>query len=269
MPSIGPGYKPPSPFTKLGQQPLTALNPPPAATPGVTPPPQQPGYDQTGGYGGYQAPQVDYSALLQSLLAPLQAEAAGMSKADAAALRAAQQRAVIQFGSSLEGADPGLVGAGFGKAIDQRTLGLAQKNTAAGLSISSRLGTAHQDAVNQIRNTLAARGLLRSGETGYQLGREQTAYTQSQYDSRQKILDYLAGIQSAFQTAEQQRQWALAMQAAQSAQSMPFYPPPQPVYGPPPPGYQQPQAPQPQQASNPLISAGLQRLAGGGPGLLR
>ncbi len=183
-----------------------------------------------GGYGspGYQMPSVDYGALLQSLLGPMQAQARSMTAADAAALKAQQQRAVIQFGegiSGANGAETSLLGSGFNHAIDAHTLQLARENTSAGLSVLARLNAAHTDAVRNIRNSLAARGILQSGETGFQTGREQTASLQAQYDARAKVLDYLAGVQAAFAQAEQQRQWALAQAAMSAAASMPFFPP--------------------------------------------
>jgi hypothetical protein len=214
MANVIPGggtYKPP--FNPLITQAASTIQNP--AAPSLAAPAAAP--------AAYQPP--DYQSLISSMLAPLQQQSAAMTAADKASLRAQQQRAIIQFGASLDGTDPSLVGPGFAKAIDQHTLELARKNTESGLSVQARLGQAHTDAVSQIRNSLAARGLLRSGATGYQLGREQTNYTRSQYDARQQVLDYLSGIQSAFAQAEQQRQWALAMAAMQSAQQIPFYPP--------------------------------------------
>ncbi len=179
------------------------------------------------GGGGYSMPSVDYAGLLQSMLGPLRSQAASMAAADAAALKAQQRRAVIQFGEAINptGNDVSLLGSGFDKAINAETLRLAKENTTSGLSVLARLNQAHSDAVLNIRNSLAARGILQSGETGYQMGREQTASLRSQYDARQQVLDYLAGIQSAFAQAEQQRQWALAQAAMSAAASIPFVPP--------------------------------------------
>ncbi|HEY5990915.1 MAG TPA: hypothetical protein VIV12_31645 [Streptosporangiaceae bacterium] len=271
MPAIGPGYVRPSPFAKLGQTPgttspiLTALGAPPPVTP--VGPPSAPGagyYDYGAqGYGptgpAYTPPAVDYASLIQSMLAPLQQEAKGMTAADKAALLAQQRRAIIQFGEAIPGSNVG-----------KEALGSALQNTRAGLSITARVNQAHLDAIRQLTNTLAARGLLRSGETGYQTGREQQAYGTAQYDARQKVLDYLSGIQSAYDQAQQQRQWALAQAAMSAAQSVPQYPVIPPSYGYPPP-YQtpgpqpQPQAPPPQPAPPAVPSYG----GTSGPGLIK
>ncbi|HEY5987785.1 MAG TPA: hypothetical protein VIV12_15630, partial [Streptosporangiaceae bacterium] len=220
----------------------------------------QQGYGPTG--PAYTPPVVDYAALIKSMLAPLQTEAAGMTAADKAALLAQQKRAIIQFGEQIPGTDVG-----------KEALGSALQNTQAGLSITARVNQAHQDAIRQLTNTLAARGLLRSGETGYQTGREHLAYGTAQYDARQKVLDYLSGIQSAYDQAQQQRQWALAQAAMQAAQSVPQYPvipPPmgggyQPPYQPP---YEPPQS-APQPAPQGIPSAPLPTPQYGGISLAR
>ena len=127
---------------------------------------------------------------------------------DTSTANAARARALIQFGQmpDLSGVQ-GLIGDLSG--LDPNTGTLAQQNTTAGLSTQARLSQANTDAIRRIKAVLGARGLFRSGETGYQLGREQTDYTRAQYDARQKLVDYLAGVQSALVQAERARQAAL------------------------------------------------------------
>lgn len=119
-----------------------------------------------------------------------------------------RQRAIGQFGlvPDFNNVDTSLLGPDFQQDVTPETLGLAQQNTAAGLSTAARITQAHQDAIRQIKNALAARGALRSGEAGFQLGREQQNFTQGTYDANQKLLDYLAGVAQAYAEAERQRQ---------------------------------------------------------------
>ena len=183
----------------------------PQASPGVVPVP------------GPGTSSADYAALLDRMMEGLRTEASAATKARQAAMGANLQRAVIQFGEVPAGVDS--------SAISGDTRSLAEKNTSSKLSTVARLNEAHSDAIEGIRNALAARGILSSGETGYQLGREDTAYGRSQSDARNQLLDYVAGLQSAFDEAERQQQWALAQAAMGAAASIPVYP----DYGYPPP----------------------------------
>ena len=56
-----------------------------------------------------------------------------------------------------------------------------------------------------IKNALAARGALRSGEAGFQLGEEQQRFATAQYDARQQLVDLLAGIEAGYANAQRQR----------------------------------------------------------------
>lgn len=87
---------------------------------------------------------------------------------------------------------------------------LAQENTAAGLSTESRLNTANDDAIRQIRAELNKRGLLNSGEAGFQLDRQNTGYRQAQSDATSKLLDYLNQYQQGYAQAQAQRAQGLA-----------------------------------------------------------
>lgn len=52
---------------------------------------------------------------------------------------------------------------------------------------------------------------------GHQLREQDLGHTQAQYDSRQKLLDYLSGISSAYARADYDRQRQLATGAGQAA----------------------------------------------------
>lgn len=143
-------------------------------------------------------------------LANMQAQSA----ADLAARNYAIQRALISFGE-VPG-DLNVPGLDLSGVLDDATRQLIAQNTTAGLSTTARLQQQDVQAQRSINNALAARDMAYSGETGFQLGREQQQYTQAQYDARQRLLDALLGYETNYAAAEQARQQAL-LQAAQQA----------------------------------------------------
>jgi hypothetical protein len=150
-------------------------------------------------------PPPDYASLIasdpgyQQLLADLTAQGI----ASQASRTAAQQRAAVQFGevpNGLSAAELGLTG--DLSALNDPTIAAAASNNP--YSTEARLSQTHTDALRSIMNSLAASGMLHSGEAGFQLNRENTNYGQGQYDATQKLLDYLSQVQSAFLTSQQQ-----------------------------------------------------------------
>jgi hypothetical protein len=196
--------------------------------------PADPGAPVTS-YGGITLPGLDYKPLIESDPFFLQATGdltkQGIQSAAQRAL--ARQRALIQFGSipdfGAAGMDLGLVGGDIQADITPETVTAAAANNEAGLSTTARIGKAHSDAVRQIQNALTARGLARSGETGYQLDQENQNYAIGTNDATGKLLDYLAGVQAAFTQGEADRANAKNAAAAQSAQTQatehPYYGP--------------------------------------------
>jgi hypothetical protein len=196
--------------------------------------PADPGAPVTS-YGGITLPGLDYKPLIESDPFFLQATGdltkQGIQSAAQRAL--ARQKALIQFGSipdfSKAGMDLGLVGGDIQADITPETVTAAAANNEAGLSTTARIGKAHSDAVRQIQNALTARGLARSGETGYQLDQENQNYAIGTNDATGKLLDYLAGVQAAFTQGEADRANAKNAAAAQSAQTQatehPYYGP--------------------------------------------
>ncbi len=151
-------------------------------------PPTAPAFSANDTAGG--APPAAFGDILGTLLAGIGGTGGGL---DPATAKAQAERAVIQYG-----AIPKNLGnlSNLSGAFGGDTQKLAQENTQSGLSILARINQAHADQQRYITNRLAAHGLLESGETGFQMGREQTNYAGAQQDSTTKLLDYLSGINS-------------------------------------------------------------------------
>jgi hypothetical protein len=158
----------------------------------------------------------DYASLIQNdpIFGQLKADLSANGIQDAAARAAAIQRGLIQFGEvpSFNGL-AGLNQDWLSSDVNDTTRQLAQQNTASGMSVVARQQKQYQDNIRSIKNALAARGALRSGETGYQLGEAQRGFDTAQFDARQELLDYIMGAQQGFLAAERQRQGQLAQGA--------------------------------------------------------
>lgn len=116
------------------------------------------------------------------------------------------QRALVQFGEvpALEGLDAKLAGPEFARNAGVARP-LAEANTASGMSVTARMEKMRKDNVRAIKNALASRNALRSGETGYQLGEEQQRYSTAQFDARTQLVDFLSGIQAGLAGARRQQ----------------------------------------------------------------
>ena len=118
---------------------------------------------------------------------------------DAAHLRGAIQQALIQFGAVPNLPTDVLSSTGLDTAGTQS---LADANP---FSTLKRLAQSYQDQQDAAKNQLAARGILSSGETGYQLGRLGQQQAGAQYDATNSLLgsigtlndQYLAGQKDA------------------------------------------------------------------------
>src|SRR3990172_8870954 len=95
---------------------------------------------------------------------------------------------------------------------------LAKQNTEAGMSTLARIQHAADLARRNQINDLAARGMLQSGETGYQLGELGLQRQQTEYDSRKQLLEYLSGVQAALTQAGFQTQAGLGQAAFDATQ---------------------------------------------------
>jgi hypothetical protein len=190
----------PGPVRESRRASLSAGAPPVGAAPSIT--------------AGAYTP--DWAKLISSdpgLLDAQNALLAG-SAGDLASRNALIQRALVNFGSV-----PDLATLAKQLGLSQEDLSglagsdvqrLAQENTDAGLSTQARLAQANQDAIRQLTNQLNARGLLNSGESAYELDRQDTGYRQAQSDATQKLLDYLNQYQQGYASAQAQRAQALA-----------------------------------------------------------
>jgi hypothetical protein len=116
-------------------------------------------------------------------LSALAAEQTGSQQADNA-LRAAQEQAVVQFG------DPSLAQAA-GLNINPLTASMAAANTAAGTSTVAGYQRTRDENQQNILDSLAAHGMLDSGQTGYATTRNQEAYGRDVYGGLQAALSGL------------------------------------------------------------------------------
>lgn len=161
----------------------------------------------------------DYKSLITQALGPLTAQLGAEGSADLAGRNSALIRGLTQFGEQF---DPSGAQAAFGQDFyNQAGLGdilpqanaLAAENTKAGFSVAARQKSAFERSVQQIRDALAARGLLRSGATGVALQGAQKEFETGQYDARQQLADYAASVQQGYVAAQRQR--AAQLEAAQ------------------------------------------------------
>jgi len=206
-------YAAPLPFGSPGSD-VGAIMPGGALT--GTIPGQSSGYGPSASFNMPGLTTTDFTALINEQLKPLQDMINQQQGFDKAGLTAARQRAIAQFGFApdFSNMDPSFLSAlnAAGAAPDlagdltPEVRALAEKNTAEGLSTKARLEKANKDALRAIKNTLASRGMLRSGETGYQLGEQNLAFKQANADAVGKLNEYLAGVAQAYADSEKQRQ---------------------------------------------------------------
>ena len=147
-----------------------------------------------------------FDPILNQFKQDMQAQQVG----DLASRDAAIKRALGMFGEVPDFAQAqSYLGFDPTPLADEQTRQIAEQATASGVSTKARIDKAHKDAIRQIRNALAARGALRSGELGHQLGEEQGQYTKAQFDAREALTELLAGYQRGYMEGERQRQMAL------------------------------------------------------------
>ena len=143
---------------------------------------------------------------------------------DAAARQAATQQALIQFGMipdfSKLGSQLGLTPQQIQmlqQDISPQAQALAQQNTAGGLSTEAQLQHQQDIAMRSLRNNLAARGGLSSGEDAYQTNEQNHNYALAQNQALQSLLSALGGYQQNYLTNQQQEQQQLT-QGLQTAE---------------------------------------------------
>ncbi|MCR4338324.1 MAG: hypothetical protein NUW01_00395 [Gemmatimonadaceae bacterium] len=161
----------------------------------------------------------DYKSLISQALGPLSAQLTAEGSADVASRNAGLIRGMAQFGEQF---DPAGAQAAFGQDFyNQAGMGdilgqanaLAAENTKAGFSVKARQQSAFEKSVQQIRDALASRGMLRSGATGIALQGAQKEFDTGSYDARMQLSDYMSGVQQGLVNAQRQR--AGQLEAAQ------------------------------------------------------
>lgn len=123
-------------------------------------------------------------------------------------LKQARTSQLVDFG------DPNLSIEGFN--LDPQTKAMIQQNYVSGNAQLARLDTNHKLGLKSVIDQLAGRGLLRSGETGYQQGQQDTLYGHNVYDARNALLSHLSDQYQQYLQQRQQLQSSV-VQAAQNA----------------------------------------------------
>ena len=165
-----------------------------------------------------------YMALKQSLSA--------QGIANSASRNAAINQALIQYGGvpdlNKAATALGISPSDLQGIIDPHTMGLAQANTHAGLSTMARLQQQEDQAMLGLRNNLAARGALSSGDNAYRTNLQNQAFTQAENDALNSLLGAITGYQQSYTTNQQGIQDKLTgglQTALQGLEANPMYVP--------------------------------------------
>jgi hypothetical protein len=140
----------------------------------------------------------------------------------AAQRRAATNQDLIQFGSI-----PDFTQAAQTLGMSPEALKMLQEDidpATAGLAAGNQFSTEHEmkqqedQAMRSLRNNLAARGGLSSGEDAYQSGNQQHNYEGAQQNALVSLLSHITGLQQNY-TTQQQNQQGQLNQALQQAET--------------------------------------------------
>lgn len=172
--------------------------------------------------------QPDYSSLLQQDpgFSVLKQQLSAQQTQDAAQRQQAINQSLIQYGAVPNfGQAAGQLGLSQSALkqlmgdIDPHTAALAAQNTAAGLSTQAQLQHQQTNAIRSLRNNLAARGGLSSGEDAFQTNEQNLAYSQAQNQALQSLLAAITGSNQTYTTAQQQEQAQLNQGIQQAIQN--------------------------------------------------
>jgi hypothetical protein len=158
----------------------------------------------------------DWSALIQSDagLKDAQAALASGGAQDQAALNAEIANAYESFGKPIDltalAQRLGMSAADLQGALGPDVQKLAQENTNSGVSTTARLDAANSKATRAIIANLNRKGILNSGEAGYELDQQNQGYRQASSDAYDKFLGYLQQYQQGYLAAQNQRAQTLA-----------------------------------------------------------
>lgn len=209
----------------LGHAPATPLTAPaPTSVPDATGSPLTAGTDQDSTPGSQYTWDINndplYSQFTNFTLPSLLSQAQGNQQQ--------QTRAALQQFGEIPDLTSAISGLGLNPSsslysmifgdIDQPTRDAAASLTKSGLSTTAGLDKQHATDIQGLLDSMASRGTVQSGGTGVGLGQADQTYNQNEYNARTSLLQYLTGIQSAFNQAQQsayQQQSQAATDAAQ------------------------------------------------------
>jgi hypothetical protein len=170
----------------------------------------------------------DYGNLIQQdpAFSVLKQQLSAQGTQDAAQRQQAINQALIQYGgvpnfgsvAGQLGLSPSALQQLMGD-IDPHTAGLAQQNTAAGLSTQAQLQHQQEIAIRSLRNNLAARGGLSSGEDAYQTNEQDLSYSKAQNQALQSLLAAINGYNQTYTTNQQNEQAQLTSGMQQALQN--------------------------------------------------
>jgi len=168
----------------------------------------------------------DYGTLLQQdpAFSTLKQQISAQGIQDAAQRKQAINQSLVQYGGvpNFSQGQLGLSSDALQQLmsdIDPNTAALAQQNTAAGLSTQAQLQHQQQIAIRDLRNNLAARGGLSSGEDAYQTNEQDLAYSKAQNQALQSLLAAINGYDQTYTTNQQSEQSQLTQGIQQALQN--------------------------------------------------
>lgn len=139
---------------------------------------------------------VDFGALVRDdAFLKRQAEAIETQRkaAEDAAIEA-ERRAIAQFGYVPKDQFGNNITLPGGVTLDQATIDLMNSFTETGVSTWARINKAYNDAQSQFLSSLAARGMLRSGELGQRQGEVGLGREQSRFTATNELMDYMRSL---------------------------------------------------------------------------
>lgn len=171
--------------------------------------------------GAPQAPANPYAGILADYMNQMRADFGAQASAEKGDAINRIRQYIISYGGSPNFDQFGGLGKdaqGFLKeALDPRTVALAKKAEEEGVSSHARMSRANEIANRRIPSQLAARGILRSGQTGADLAEQALTYKQQGYDMLNELMGGVTGTVRGYQEAERERQRQLAQMEMEAA----------------------------------------------------
>lgn len=175
----------------------------PIPQPYLPPPPPPSGYwqDLPGAPAQTWADLFANDPALQQQLAALAAESVSDRANTATGLR---QALIRMGGAGIQGA-VGKLGASWADLLDPTTLAAAQAADQSGVSLSAQMAKAHADKLLAEEDIRAAKGILSSGQSGYEIGAENQRDVIAQNEALSQLLSFLQGGVGEYASREGQR----------------------------------------------------------------